>query len=165
MKCHLPLHKNLSPPAVASGRLGREGVGWDWQRPTGMDNKVLPPGTGHSAPSPVVKTRVEENAPKNTGVGPNHFTRTHTCKSTALCFKWSHLWHMDVPRPGMESEPQRPPRLDPLLYFIFCLFRATLTAFGGSQARGRIGAGAVTQDPSHVCDPRHTSQLTATPDP
>ena len=52
--------------------------------------------------------------------------------------------------------------------FFFCLFvfsRATPTAFGGSQARGLIGAvaaiyakGAATLNPSHVCDLHHSSQ-------
>ena len=39
-------------------------------------------------------------------------------------------------------------------FFVFCLFRVTPTAYGGSQARGQIGAVAVGL--------RHS---TATPDP
>ena len=35
------------------------------------------------------------------------------------------------------------------LGFFFCLFRATPTAYGGSQARGRIGAAAADLYPSH----------------
>ena len=45
------------------------------------------------------------------------------------------------------------------LFFYFCPFRATLAAFGGSQARGQIGAVAASPhhsysntDLSHVCD-------------
>ena len=54
--------------------------------------------------------------------------------------------------------------------FFFCLFRATPAAYGGSQARGLIGATAsglcqshsnaraiATPDPSHVCDQHHGS--------
>ena len=37
-----------------------------------------------------------------------------------------------------------------------CLFRATPSAYGGSQARGRIRATA-TPDPSHVCNLHHSS--------
>ena len=51
-----------------------------------------------------------------------------------------------------------------------CLFRATLVAFGGSQAKGRIRAVAAGLRQSHSnakFDPclRPTPQLTATPDP
>ena len=54
-----------------------------------------------------------------------------------------------------------------MIYFIlfFCLFRAAPTAYGGSQARGLIGAIAVayatataTQDPSRVCDLHYSSR-------
>ena len=46
----------------------------------------------------------------------------------------------------------------------FCIFRATLVAYEGSQFRGPIGAVAyatatATWDPSCICE------LTATPDP
>ena len=51
------------------------------------------------------------------------------------------------------------------LCFVFCLFRASPLAYGGSQAMGRIGAIAssyatatATQDPSRVCDLHHSSQ-------
>ena len=47
-------------------------------------------------------------------------------------------------------------------FFFFCLFRATLAAYGGSQARGLIGgaglhhshsnADTATPDPSCICD-------------
>ena len=60
-----------------------------------------------------------------------------------------------------------------LLFFFFCLFAiswAAPAAYGGSQARGLIGAelpaytrAAATWDPSRVYDPP-TPQLTATPD-
>ena len=49
-------------------------------------------------------------------------------------------------------------------FFIF-LFRAVPLAYGGSQARGRIGATAAglrhshsNSDPSHVCDVHHSSR-------
>ena len=29
---------------------------------------------------------------------------------------WPHLWHMEVPGPGIESGPQLQPMLDPLTY-------------------------------------------------
>ena len=52
---------------------------------------------------------------------------------------------------------------------IFCLFRAAPRAYGGSQARGRIGAEAASlyQDHSNAgSEPRlqPTPQLSATPD-
>ena len=57
-----------------------------------------------------------------------------------------------------------------LLYFIFCLLRAALAAYGGSQARGPIGAVAAGLCHSHSnsgpepCG-RPTTQLRAMPDP
>ena len=56
------------------------------------------------------------------------------------------------------------------LVFCFFLFRATLSAYGGSQARGRIGAAAIGLSHSHSnvgSEPRFqpTPQLTAAPDP
>ena len=63
---------------------------------------------------------------------------------------------------------------DVLIYlFIYCLFafsRAASVAYGGSQARGRIGAAATGLHHSHSyagSEPslRPTPQLTATPDP
>ena len=51
------------------------------------------------------------------------------------------------------------------LFLFFCLFRATPVAYGGSQARGLIGAVAsgLCQDHSSVgsscvCDPQHSSR-------
>ena len=60
--------------------------------------------------------------------------------------------------------------LVPTKLLLFCLFRATLLAHGGSQARGPIGAAAAGLHPSHSNArseprPRPTPQLTATPDP
>ena len=56
------------------------------------------------------------------------------------------------------------------IFFFFFLFRAALTAYGGSQARGPIGATATslvtataTWDPKPCLRP--TPQLTAMPDP
>ena len=56
------------------------------------------------------------------------------------------------------------------LYFFFGLFRAAPTAYGGPEARGRIGAVDTSlhhshsnaRSPSHL---RSTQQLTAMPDP
>ena len=49
-----------------------------------------------------------------------------------------------------------------VLTFFSCLFRATLAAYGGSQARGQIRAAAATAtatwDPSHICDLHYSSQ-------
>ena len=42
--------------------------------------------------------------------------------------------------------------LDALFYlfiYLFCLFRAAPAAYGGSQARGRIGAAAISLQHSH----------------
>ena len=52
------------------------------------------------------------------------------------------------------------------LFFVFCLFRAIPAAYGGSQARGLIGAtelpayttATATPEPSHVCNVHHSSQ-------
>ena len=55
-------------------------------------------------------------------------------------------------------------------YYYYCLFRAAPTAYGGSQARGLIGAIAVglhhsrSNTRSKLCL-RPTPQLTATSDP
>ena len=56
------------------------------------------------------------------------------------------------------------------LSFVFCLFRAALPAYGGSQARGLIGAPAAGLHHSHShtgSKPclQPTPQPTATPDP
>ena len=56
------------------------------------------------------------------------------------------------------------------LFVFFCLFRAASAAYGGSQARGRIGAVAtgLHQSHSNAGSEQHiqpTPQLTATPDP
>ena len=56
------------------------------------------------------------------------------------------------------------------LFFVFCLFRAAPSAYGDSQARGGIGAVAVSLYHSHSnvgSKPRlqPTPQLMATPDP
>ena len=55
-------------------------------------------------------------------------------------------------------------------FFVFCPFRATPVAYGGSQARGLIGAIAAGLCHSHSntrSEPhlRTTPQLKATPDP
>ena len=56
-----------------------------------------------------------------------------------------------------------------LVYFIFCLFRATTMAYVSSQARGQIGAVATGLHHSHSnarskLRLRPTPQLTAMPD-
>ena len=71
--------------------------------------------------------------------------------------------------PGGSSFEQDLPwtKLKALLFFSFCLvFRATLGAYGGSQARGRIElqlpgytTATATWDPNRVCEP----QLAAIP--
>ena len=46
------------------------------------------------------------------------------------------------------------------VFFIFCLFRATPVAYGGSQDRGLIGAVATATakpDPRHICNLHHSS--------
>ena len=64
------------------------------------------------------------------------------------------------------------PESETLLFlsFFFCLFRATPVAYGGSQARGLIGAAAAGLRHSHSnagyeLHLQPTPQLTATPDP
>ena len=55
-------------------------------------------------------------------------------------------------------------------FFVFCLFRAAPSAYGGSQARGGMGAVATGLHHSHSnagSEPylQPTPQLTAAPDP
>ena len=53
-------------------------------------------------------------------------------------------------------------------FFFFCLFRAAPAAYGGSQARGPIGAPAAGLHHSHAGSElclQPTPQLTATLDP
>ena len=57
-----------------------------------------------------------------------------------------------------------------ILFYFFAFSRAVPAAYGGSQARGRIGAVAAGLHHSHsnmVSKPclQPTAQLTATPDP
>ena len=57
-----------------------------------------------------------------------------------------------------------------MFYFVLFCFRVTLAAYGGSQARGRIGATAASLHYSHSnarCEPYRppTLQLMAAPDP
>ena len=60
-----------------------------------------------------------------------------------------------------------------LSFFFFLLFRASLMAYGGPQARGRIGTVATglhttataMQDSSLVCDLHHTSRQCRIPNP
>ena len=59
---------------------------------------------------------------------------------------------------------------NPFFFFFFAFSRASPTAYGGSQARGRIGAVATSLCQSHSntgSEPhlQPTPQLTATPDP
>ena len=75
-----------------------------------------------------------------------------------------HSRHMEVPRRGGELE------MHLLLSLFFFSFRAIPTAYGGSQARGRIGAVATGLHHSHsnaASEPhlQPTPQLTAMPDP
>ena len=56
------------------------------------------------------------------------------------------------------------------IFLSFCIFRAAPTAYGGSQARGLIGAAAAGLGHSHSnagseLHLRPTPQLMATPDP
>ena len=48
--------------------------------------------------------------------------------------------------------------------FFFCLFRATLAAYGNSQARGQMATAVASLHHSHS-NVQPTPQLTATPDP
>ena len=59
-----------------------------------------------------------------------------------------------------------------IFFAFFFFFRATPTAYGSSQAKGRIGAVAASLhhsttmwDPSHICDLHHSSQQCRIPDP
>ena len=82
---------------------------------------------------------------------------------------------------ALKKRQKNPPELAPLdkeaiqlihkaFFVLFCLFRAALVAYGGSQARGRIGAVAAGLHHSYnnagfeLCL-QPTPRLTATPDP
>ena len=99
-----------------------------------------------------------------------------------LFFGGLHLQNMEVPQPGEPMLLQRQYWiLNPItpqknsLFFFFCLFclrffRATPMAYGGSQARGPIGAVATGLCHSHSnarseLHLRPTPQLKAQPDP
>ena len=84
------------------------------------------------------------------------------CRMAFLfCLFRPHLWHVEVPGPGIElAPPQRRHRiLYPMRHSILCyviylfiylfIFRTALTACGGSQARGRIRAAAARLCHSH----------------
>ena len=86
---------------------------------------------------------------------------------------WPSAQHADVPGPGIESEPQQQHELcsdNTRSFFLGGLFRATLGAYGGSQARGPTVAAAAGLHHSHsnvgseACLPP-PPQLTAMPDP
>ena len=73
-------------------------------------------------------------------------------------FSGPHLQHVEVPRLGIESEMQLPAHtiatfgIFLLFIYLFCLFAiswATPAAYGGSQARGLIGAVAAGLHHSH----------------
>ena len=50
----------------------------------------------------------------------------------------SHSGHMAVPNPRSQYEITGNVHFNHCLYFLWCLFRAELRAYGGSQARGQI---------------------------
>ena len=80
--------------------------------------------------------------------------------ATALC---SSRLNTSFPLSELKESP-----LLFIFYFIFCLFRATPVTYGGSQARGLIGAIAVGLRHSHArSEPRlqPTTTAHATPDP
>ena len=77
---------------------------------------------------------------------------------------WPSEGSSDVPLTYLHSF------LSAFLFFIFCLFRATPEAYGGSQARGQIGAVAASLHHSHSNTGSElylqpTPQLVATLDP
>ena len=52
-----------------------------------------------------------------------------------------------------------------IFLFGWLVFRATLAAHGGSQAKGPIGYATAISDPSHVCDLHHSSRQHRIPNP
>ena len=52
----------------------------------------------------------------------------------------AELWGISEMHPGCLGPV--PPGVQSLMAFLFCLFRAALAAYGGSQARGPVGAAA-----------------------
>ena len=77
---------------------------------------------------------------------------------------WLHPWYVKVPRPGIEPVQQQQPKVQqwqhwilnslscqgtPKPDFFFWSFRASPAAYGGSQARGQIGAVASNLCHSH----------------
>ena len=102
----------------------------------------------------------------NLDLSLQHSNPSHGLKTQ--CFQQS------PPRPHSEifKEPQAVKFISyfGLCFWSFCLFRATPMVYGGSQAKGPIGAGAVGLHHSHSNTGyelrlRPIPQLTATPDP
>ena len=77
----------------------------------------------------------------------------HLCANTGV-YKWMHT----------HTHTHTTFKFFFFLLLVFCLFRATPTARGGSQARGPIGAVATRlhqsqmSDPRWLCNPHHGSQ-------
>ena len=74
-------------------------------------------------------------------------------RATRAC-PWRSTGQEDVQEGSLTSEPESLAGV--AVRFVSCLFRATPEAYGRSQARGPIGAAAVTYT---------TAQLKAMPDP
>ena len=116
-----------------------------------------------------------------------HWATRKTLTPIYLFICWPHSWHVEVLGPGRQPVhatagtvlgpwPAKPPGNSLcnlfifFFFFFFCLFRATLMAYGGSQARGLIGAVAASLCQSHSNAGSElrlwpTPKLTATPDP
>ena len=128
-------------------------------------SKIWNQHSGHSSP---IKARVKYKF-KLSNIKGNFFKR----KSSGIYYFFlrfpeillSIYWHIFLSQDVFYKQLIFWP-----FFFFFCLFKATLIAYGGSQARGQIGAAAASLHHSHRnvgSKPRlwPTPQLTATLDP
>ena len=91
------------------------------------------------------------------------------CLRFVFCFcfliLWLCRWHTEVPRPGIESEPElQPTSLDPLFFFFFLglhPWHKKVPRLGGElelQLPAYTTAIA-TRDPRRICELHHSSRL------
>ena len=129
---------------------------------------------GHlSSPCSPGEQQCSEHGPTGTLCSPEaSIARGRNTTQSSLAQKGKCQRGRGSPRldPERFSKPRQMAEVPPAFFFFSPLFRAAPLAYGGSQARGRIGAAATSPHHSHSharSEPclQPTPQLTATPDP